>query len=157
MLASSQQALNRPQPTCLYHDEMKIKIKSFDAVAVWKWNIKPGKENAAGTGDQEEEEEEDDVCGICQNAFEGCCPNCKVPGDDCPLSELLRMAIRNVQADEMAVFGECTHIVSKSRLRLNKSNLTAILIVVPHALPSHLAERGTRFRNTGQKPARLPR
>ena len=61
---------------------MKINIKSFDAVAAWKWNIKPGKE-----GETQEEDEEDDVCGICQNAFEGCCTKCKVPGDDCPLSK----------------------------------------------------------------------
>ena len=36
-------------------------------VATWKWD----------TG-------EDDVCGICRNAFEQCCPGCSMPGDDCP-------------------------------------------------------------------------
>ena len=27
----------------------------------------------------------DDNCGICRMAFDGCCPDCKIPGDDCPL------------------------------------------------------------------------
>ena len=27
----------------------------------------------------------DDNCGICRNAFDGCCTDCKMPGDDCPL------------------------------------------------------------------------
>lgn len=36
-------------------------------VAGWRWDVK-----------------EDDVCGICREAFESCCPTCKVPGDDCP-------------------------------------------------------------------------
>lgn len=69
---------------------MRIKIKSYNAVASWRWNtqiIKPGAADQHGQQQEEEEDEEDDVCGICQVAFEGCCPNCKVPGDDCPLSE----------------------------------------------------------------------
>uniref|UniRef100_A0A182U1F8 Anaphase-promoting complex subunit 11 n=1 Tax=Anopheles melas TaxID=34690 RepID=A0A182U1F8_9DIPT len=36
-------------------------------VAVWKWLAN------------------DDNCGICRMAFEGCCPDCALPGDDCPL------------------------------------------------------------------------
>ena len=76
---------------------MKIKIHSYNAVASWRWNIKPEDKDAAskrtahGAGAEEgdEEEEEEDLCGICRVAFEGTCPNCKVPGDDCPLSTLL--------------------------------------------------------------------
>ncbi|PSN56627.1 Anaphase-promoting complex subunit 11 [Blattella germanica] len=34
----------------------------------------------------------DDNCGICRMAFDGCCPDCKLPGDDCPL-----------------VWGQCSH------------------------------------------------
>lgn len=30
----------------------------------------------------------DDACGICRMAFDGCCPDCKNPGDGCPLSML---------------------------------------------------------------------
>ncbi|XP_038896460.1 uncharacterized protein LOC120084719 [Benincasa hispida] len=43
--------------------------KSFawHAVASWTWNA------------------QDETCGICRMAFDGCCPDCKLPGDDCPL------------------------------------------------------------------------
>ncbi|TGJ84531.1 hypothetical protein E0Z10_g4232 [Xylaria hypoxylon] len=47
---------------------MKVKIKKWDAVATWRWDIP-----------------EDDVCGICQVHFDGTCPTCKYPGDDCSL------------------------------------------------------------------------
>ena len=30
---------------------------------------------------------QDETCGICRMAFDGCCPDCKLPGDDCPLSK----------------------------------------------------------------------
>eukprot|EP01084_Bolivina_argentea_P320088 555316_1 len=45
---------------------MKIKIAHWHAVAVWKWKVK----------------EED--CGICRQPFDGTCPKCTMPGDDCP-------------------------------------------------------------------------
>ncbi|XP_022981687.1 anaphase-promoting complex subunit 11 [Cucurbita maxima] len=43
--------------------------KNFEwhAVASWTWNA------------------QDETCGICRMAFDGCCPDCKLPGDDCPL------------------------------------------------------------------------
>ncbi|XP_052281575.1 anaphase-promoting complex subunit 11-like isoform X2 [Dreissena polymorpha] len=47
---------------------------SWTAVATWRWVAN------------------DDNCGICRMAFDGCCPDCKLPGDDCPL-----------------VWGECSH------------------------------------------------
>ncbi|KAF3275430.1 ubiquitin-protein ligase Anaphase Promoting Complex [Orbilia oligospora] len=47
---------------------MKVKIKEWHAVATWRWDMP-----------------EDEVCGICRVDFDGCCPNCKYPGDDCPL------------------------------------------------------------------------
>ncbi|KAH8682505.1 anaphase-promoting complex subunit 11 RING-H2 finger-domain-containing protein [Xylariales sp. PMI_506] len=47
---------------------MKVKIKSWNAVATWRWDLP-----------------EDDVCGICQVQFDGTCPTCKYPGDDCSL------------------------------------------------------------------------
>jgi len=47
---------------------MKVKIKKWNAVATWRWDIP-----------------EDDVCGICQVDFDGTCPSCKYPGDDCSL------------------------------------------------------------------------
>jgi anaphase-promoting complex subunit 11 len=48
---------------------MQVKIKNWHAVALWKWNVK------------------DEVCGICRIVFDACCPECKLPGDDCPLSK----------------------------------------------------------------------
>ncbi|XP_060127895.1 anaphase-promoting complex subunit 11 isoform X1 [Zootoca vivipara] len=53
---------------------MKVKIKSWHGVASWLWVAN------------------DENCGICRMAFNGCCPDCKVPGDDCPL-----------------VWGQCSH------------------------------------------------
>lgn len=47
---------------------MKVKIKAWNAVASWRWDVP-----------------EDDVCGICRVQFDGTCPNCRFPGDDCPL------------------------------------------------------------------------
>ena len=43
---------------------------SWNTVALWHWVAK------------------DDTCGICRMPFDGCCPDCKVPGDDCPLGLL---------------------------------------------------------------------
>ncbi|KAK6210718.1 ubiquitin-protein ligase Anaphase Promoting Complex [Pestalotiopsis sp. IQ-011] len=47
---------------------MKVNIKKWNAVATWRWDLP-----------------EDDVCGICQVHFDGTCPTCKYPGDDCSL------------------------------------------------------------------------
>ncbi|PWN48146.1 RING/U-box [Violaceomyces palustris] len=55
---------------------MKVKLKSFTPVAYWHWDTR----------------DPDDVCGICQNQFDGVCGTCKEPGDGCPL-----------------LFGKCTH------------------------------------------------
>ncbi|KAI9480674.1 MAG: RING/U-box [Benjaminiella poitrasii] len=56
---------------------MKTKVVSWNAVSEWKWNVKEG----------------DDVCGICHSAYENCCANCTMPGDDCPL-----------------IWGKCSHV-----------------------------------------------
>ena len=57
---------------------MKVKIKKWHAIAQWRWD----------TGNNDPDDDgEGDVCGICRVPFEGCCPTCKMPGDDCPLSE----------------------------------------------------------------------
>eukprot|EP00093_Oithona_nana_P006650 06650.XXX_144592_145094_1 [CDS] Oithona nana genome sequencing. len=54
--------------------KLKVTVKGWNGVASWKWIAN------------------DDTCGICRVAFDGCCPDCKSPGDDCPL-----------------VWGACTH------------------------------------------------
>jgi hypothetical protein len=73
---------------------MKVTVLSFNAVAAWKWNASTEPHQlyayaSRGPDGQIEEYDDDDeeVCGICQSAFESTCPECKVPGDDCPLSE----------------------------------------------------------------------
>ncbi|EFX74595.1 hypothetical protein GHT06_022870 [Daphnia sinensis] len=55
---------------------MKVKIKRWGGVAIWKWN---------GVA-------VDDQCSICRQPFDGCCTECKFPGEDCPL-----------------VWGQCSH------------------------------------------------
>ncbi|KAK4967565.1 hypothetical protein LTR28_002612 [Elasticomyces elasticus] len=47
---------------------MKVTIKAYRAVASWRWDMP-----------------EDDLCGICRVEFDGTCPKCKFPGDECPL------------------------------------------------------------------------
>ena len=47
---------------------MKVIIKEWNAVASWRWDMP-----------------EEDVCGICRVQFDGTCPTCKYPGDDCAL------------------------------------------------------------------------
>jgi anaphase-promoting complex subunit 11 len=72
---------------------MKVKILKWNAVATWRWDIP-----------------EDDVCGICQVHFDGTCPSCKYPGDDCSLCKssckyhaMLRLGlIRDLQYQENA-------------------------------------------------------
>lgn len=54
--------------------KLKVQIRGWNGIAAWKWIAN------------------DDTCGICRVAFDGCCPDCKLPGDDCPL-----------------VWGACTH------------------------------------------------
>lgn len=72
-----QRVAGRPQPKRVFKPTMKVTVKSWHAVAEWRWDT--GQQTAADDG-------EDDVCGICRLPFEACCPACKVPGDDCPLS-----------------------------------------------------------------------
>lgn len=85
---------------------MKFTITSYHALATWKWDTSTephklyhyaksgsGSGNDAGGGvDDDDDEDEDDVCGICRLAYESCCPDCKVPGDDCPLSEPVKFS-----------------------------------------------------------------
>ncbi|KAJ7047977.1 anaphase-promoting complex subunit 11 RING-H2 finger-domain-containing protein [Mycena amicta] len=65
---------------------MQVTIKHWHAVAQWRWDT------GADHNDSDSTSDDDDVCGICRVPYEGCCPSCKVPGDDCPL-----------------IWGECSH------------------------------------------------
>ncbi|CAE6526798.1 unnamed protein product [Rhizoctonia solani] len=92
---------------------MKVKVKHWHAVAHWKWDVGTEVET------QGDDEEEEDVCGICRVAFEGCCPACKTPGDDCPLSEcsfkIAMLPCHSVRflsylTINWLVWGQCTHV-----------------------------------------------
>ncbi|KAL1406929.1 ubiquitin-protein ligase Anaphase Promoting Complex [Vanrija albida] len=77
---------------------MKLTVKAYRPVAVWKWDTsadphKPYHFAERGYDQDDDDDDDDDVCGICRLAFESTCPECKVPGDDCPL-----------------IWGECTHV-----------------------------------------------
>mmetsp|Transcript_20171 Transcript_20171/g.41126 ORF Transcript_20171/g.41126 Transcript_20171/m.41126 type:complete len:184 (-) Transcript_20171:371-922(-) len=71
--------------------KLKVRIKRFHGVARWSWNVGGSAVRAASFSggqhqhQQQQEDEEEDVCGICQNPFEGVAPGMKYPGDDCPL------------------------------------------------------------------------
>ncbi|GER27451.1 anaphase-promoting complex subunit 11 [Striga asiatica] len=45
----------------------------------------------------------DETCGICRMAFDGCCPDCKLPGDDCPLSKNMTTECNLVPLDNELV------------------------------------------------------
>lgn len=82
---------------------MKVVVKHWHAVASWRWDT--GADQPAG--------EEEDVCGICRVAYEGCCPSCKMPGDDCPLSTSIHIfayAMGSANRAFFAVWGECSHV-----------------------------------------------
>lgn len=71
---------------------MKVTVNKFEGVALWGWNLKPPtSRGGARVGDDQDDgddqDEDDDVCGICRVAYDGCCPDCKTPGDGCPLSK----------------------------------------------------------------------
>lgn len=100
---------------------MKVTYTSIHPVATWKWDTssephylwrvatdapaasssKLPKELFKFGEVDDDDDEDDDVCGICRLAYEACCPTCKVPGDDCPLSELLEQ-LWNPLADKQS-------------------------------------------------------
>lgn len=74
------------QNRCLF---FLFRVYRWHGVAVWKWDVN------------------EDVCGICRLAFDACCPDCTVPGDNCspgekkpkaqtlPVSCLLKVVLRS--------------------------------------------------------------
>ncbi|KGB75634.1 anaphase-promoting complex subunit 11 [Cryptococcus deuterogattii 99/473] len=76
---------------------MKVEVNSYRAVAYWIWDVSDEPHQLYHYAPPDEvgidDDDDQDVCGICQAAFESTCPDCKIPGDDCPL-----------------IWGECTHV-----------------------------------------------
>lgn len=58
---------------------MKVKIVDWHAVTIWHWKLESS-DSASGQTNYL-----DELCGICRVAFDGTCPNCKYPGDECPI------------------------------------------------------------------------
>ena len=53
---------------------------------------------------------EDDVCGICRVQFDGTCPTCKYPGDDCALCMFShQISVVSIGLNETLVIGTCGH------------------------------------------------
>lgn len=78
--------------------KLRVKIKRYHAVARWTWNVAGVNptESAADDGSTISSsrqrmsvdfppDEEEEVCTICQSAFEGIAPGTKFPGDECPV------------------------------------------------------------------------
>lgn len=87
---------------------MKVTLKEWNAIATWHWDMP-----------------EDEVCGICRVQFDGTCPTCKFPGDDCSLCEYApgsdwAMTLANYLASRI-VLGKCGH--SFHMVRLNATCL----------------------------------
>lgn len=58
---------------------MRVRVQDYHAFTTWHWDL------TAGNEDGNESQVSDEVCGICRVPFDGTCPQCKYPGDECPL------------------------------------------------------------------------
>eukprot|EP00758_Cryptobia_borreli_P013539 Tbor_TRINITY_DN5845_c0_g1::TRINITY_DN5845_c0_g1_i1::g.6520::m.6520/K03358/APC11; anaphase-promoting complex subunit 11 len=69
---------------------MSVEITKIQLVAKWVWDI-PSDETSTDKRNNCESpmhpsSTDDEVCGICRLLYTDSCPNCKIPGDDCPLA-----------------------------------------------------------------------
>ncbi|CAD6609453.1 BAG_1a_G0008510.mRNA.1.CDS.1 [Saccharomyces cerevisiae] len=64
---------------------MKVKINEVHSVFAWSWHIPSTSDEDAANNDPSGNDEDEDVCGICRASYNGTCPSCKFPGDQCPL------------------------------------------------------------------------
>lgn len=71
---------------------------------------------------------EDEVCGICRVQFDGTCPTCKYPGDDCPLCETPAIQPWKL-ADRSIVIGKCAHSFHMVR-HISASEPQTVLIFI---------------------------
>jgi hypothetical protein len=130
---------------------MKITYHRYNAVGSWRWDLKPidASSSKPGDGDQntlqdedgnvsaeeqeddDDEEEEDEVCGICQLEFESSCPGCKIPGDDCPLSQCRASPWHSSVARLICV-------LSNGRTK----SVGSVHPCLSHALPVEMVEHG---------------
>ncbi|MCP8716833.1 MAG: hypothetical protein M5E90_05370 [Asgard group archaeon] len=57
---------------------MKVKILEWKGYSTWHWDL-------SSTAPQSGYGYIEELCGICRVSFDGTCPNCKYPGDECPI------------------------------------------------------------------------
>lgn len=123
---------------------MRVRIKDYHAFTTWHWDL-------SGDG-AEETNTANELCGICRVSFDGTCPLCKYPGDECPL-----------------VLGQgCTHNfhlhcimqwleqdASKGLCPMCRQNFTckrsAVVSPAEHAKLLELIERHTFIRERGEE------
>ncbi|KAI5961823.1 APC11 [Candida pseudojiufengensis] len=59
---------------------MKVKVLEWKGYCTWHWDL------ASASGSESNEQSYvEELCGICRVSFDGACPNCKYPGDECPV------------------------------------------------------------------------
>ena len=58
---------------------MKVKIKRYHAVGIWKWDV-DDEVGVLKLIDSPILTLKEQVCGICRMPFEACCPGAKYPG-----------------------------------------------------------------------------
>jgi len=101
---------NLPQHGQRKSVKMCVNIVHYHAIARWSWDTRGrdrrrrkkqqecstvrqiGGTHATNEEDDDSADGEDDVCGICQNPYEGVAPDARYPGDEWWVSELFRQA-----------------------------------------------------------------
>ncbi len=147
---------------------MKFTITSYHALATWKWDTSTephklyhyaksgsGSGNDAGGGvDDDDDEDEDDVCGICRLAYESCCPDCKVPGDDCPLSEPVKFSqpLLSLSSLSSCLITPLCLMTGPDRLRRSMGRMYTHL---PHALSTQMDRYGIIEASMSDGPATM--
>ncbi|KYN35914.1 Anaphase-promoting complex subunit 11 [Trachymyrmex septentrionalis] len=112
---------------------MKVTIKSWTGVATWRWIAN------------------DDNCGICRMPFDASCPDCKIPGDDCPLDtstesffsssimkrKALYFRLVKYRQNEKAASATARDVISIDACRSADGETRLVGAAVPHPRPVH--------------------
>lgn len=59
---------------------MKVTVLEWKGFCTWHWDLSSSLPNTGNNSGYVEE-----LCGICRVSFDGACPTCKYPGDECPV------------------------------------------------------------------------
>ncbi|XP_038063509.1 uncharacterized protein LOC119734214 [Patiria miniata] len=118
--------------TCILHiSNHRSNVHSWTAVATWRWIAN------------------DDNCGICRMAFDSCCPDCKMPGDDCPLVVFMVFVVVFLdvtsawlffQTEQGMNFQNGMNINPDTELCMHVQVVGPVFSCISHALHSEVAE-----------------